>query len=61
MGDSTKSLTEVKLHNFHCSSLTHQASHLIVEGYQVRNVHKCVLTALDHLLVLHMSENGSQN
>jgi len=45
MLDGIKSHNEVKISSFHCSSLTDQASNLIVEGYQVAPVHKSVLTA----------------
>lgn len=59
--DGIKSLTEVKINNFHCFSLTSQASNITVEGYWVRHIHKSMMTAPEHLLVLHVSGNGFQN
>lgn len=59
--DGIKSLTEVKINNFHCFSLTSQASNITVEGYWVGHIHKSMMTAPEHLLVLHVSGNGFQN
>lgn len=64
MGASVKSLAEVKINSITCSSLIHLASDFITEGCQVSQVsfpfHKSMLTTLNHIFVLQVSENSSQ-
>lgn len=35
MGDSVKSFPKVKVNTIQCSPITHQANHVIAEGYHV--------------------------
>ena len=63
--DSAKSPTDVKVDNIHCSPIVYQASHFIIEGYQVGQAWLCcyesVLTIPNQLLVLHVTGNGFQD
>ena len=63
--DNVKSLTKVETNNIHCSPLTHQASCLIVEGYQVNKARsplcKSTPTTPNHLLVFNMFGNSFQD
>ena len=65
MRDSVKSRAEVDVDNIHCSSLLYPASHGIIAGYQIRQawvlLHESMLTTLDNLLFLHLSQNDIQN
>lgn len=58
MGDSVKNFTKVKINNL-------PPSYLITESDQVHqawfSLHISVLTALGHLLLLHMFGNGFQD
>jgi len=61
----SKSLSEVKVHNIHCSTLIYQASHFIVEGYQQADqawlpLSGSIQTTPDDLLVIHVHGNGFQ-
>lgn len=57
MGDSIKDLFEVQLDNLHCSSLSYQSSHLIVEDHRFGQTrlspHESMLKTHDYLLVCH--------
>lgn len=63
LGESVKSLTKVKVKNICFSPFIHQASHTIVEGYQVVwfALLKSLMTILDHLLVLYVCRNNFQD
>jgi len=67
MGDSVKGPTVVQVDNSHCSPLICQASHFIIEIYQVGQarlpIGEAMLTTStpDDLLVLNAPENGFQD
>jgi len=65
MGDSVKSLAEVKVDNIHCSPLIYPASHAIVESYQIGQASfplgESMLTTPDNLLFLHLLNDDLQN
>ena len=65
MGDSVKSLTEVKADNIHYSALIYQAYNFIVEGYQAGQawlpLGEAMMTPPNNLLVLYMPGNDSQD
>lgn len=62
MEDSTEGLPEVWVGNIHCSPLVYQASHSIMEVYQVGKAQlplgEAMLTTTDHHHLVYVPENG---
>jgi len=54
MGDSVKSLADIKVDNTHCSRLSYPASHAIAEGYWIGQAGfpfgESILTTPDNLI-----------
>ncbi len=65
MGNSVKSLSEVKLYNIHCSSLIYPAGLDVIESYQIGQawfpLGESMLTTSDNLLVSQLLEDDIQS
>ena len=65
LGDSVKGPAEVQVDNIHCSPLVYQASHFIVEVYQVGQARipfgEAMLTTPDKFLLLNAPGYGFQD
>jgi len=65
VGDSVKSLAEVKVENIHCSPLIYPASHATIEGYQMAQASfplgEFMLTTPHNLFFLHLLREDIQS